>query len=46
MGLCPELASAHLRLTLGRGTTVAEVERAGQLISREVAALRQSQVPA
>jgi cysteine desulfurase len=46
MGLSPELASAHLRLTLGRDTTAAEVERAGQLISREVAALRQSQVPA
>jgi cysteine desulfurase len=41
MGLSPQLASAHLRLTLGRSTTVDEVERAGELICREVAALRQ-----
>ncbi|MGC2192112.1 MAG: cysteine desulfurase family protein [Candidatus Dormiibacterota bacterium] len=44
MGLSPELASAHLRLTLGRSTTVEEVERAGDLICREVAALRQRAV--
>jgi cysteine desulfurase len=42
MGFSPGLASAHLRLTLGRSTTAAEVERAGQLISREVAALGQA----
>ncbi|HUY57008.1 MAG TPA: cysteine desulfurase family protein [Candidatus Micrarchaeaceae archaeon] len=41
MGLSPQLASAHLRLTLGRSTTEAEVERAGEMICREVAALRQ-----
>ena len=41
MGLPPQLASAHLRLTLGRSTTAAEVERAGEMICREVAALRQ-----
>jgi cysteine desulfurase len=41
MGFSPQLASAHLRLTLGRSTTVDEVERAGELICREVAALRQ-----
>ncbi|HEY6539146.1 MAG TPA: cysteine desulfurase family protein [Candidatus Dormibacteraeota bacterium] len=41
MGLSPELASAHLRLSLGRSTTEAEVERAGRLICQEVAALRE-----
>jgi len=41
MGLSPQLSAAHLRLTLGRSTTVQEVELAGDLICREVAALRQ-----
>jgi cysteine desulfurase len=42
MGLSPQLASAHLRLTLGRSTTQADVERAGDLICREVTALREN----
>jgi cysteine desulfurase len=41
MGFSPPLAAAHLRLTLGRSTTSGDVERAGELICREVAALRQ-----
>jgi len=41
MGMSPELASGHLRLTLGRATTAADMERAGDLICREVTALRQ-----
>jgi cysteine desulfurase len=41
MGFDPQLASAHLRLTLGRGTTRADVERAADVIRQEVAALRQ-----
>jgi cysteine sulfinate desulfinase/cysteine desulfurase-like protein len=41
MGLSPQLASAHLRLTLGRSTTQADVERAGDVICREVTALRE-----
>ncbi len=41
MGFSPQLASAHLRLTLGRSTTAEEVALAGDLISREIAALRQ-----
>ena len=40
MGLEPELAAAHLRLTLGRTTTSAEVEEAAQIVGREVAHLR------
>jgi cysteine desulfurase len=41
MGFEPQLASANLRLTLGRGTTRAEVERTADVIRQEVAALRQ-----
>jgi len=41
MGLSPQLAAGHLRLTLGRSTTASEVERSGEVICREVAALRQ-----
>lgn len=41
MGMSPQLASAHLRMTLGRSTTASDVERAGDLICREVAALRE-----
>jgi cysteine desulfurase len=41
MGFEPQLASAHLRLTLGRGTTRAEIERTAEVIRQEVAALRQ-----
>ncbi|MGC1184790.1 MAG: cysteine desulfurase family protein [Candidatus Dormiibacterota bacterium] len=41
MGMSPQLASAHLRLTLGRATRATDVERAGDLICLEVAALRQ-----
>ncbi|MGA7172803.1 MAG: cysteine desulfurase family protein [Candidatus Dormiibacterota bacterium] len=44
MGFSPQLASAHLRLTLGRSTTRAEVELAAQLVCREVAALRERAV--
>lgn len=40
MGFDPQLASAHLRLTLGRATTGAEVERTAAVIGQEVAALR------
>ncbi len=40
MGLPPSLAGAHLRLTLGRGTTEAEVEEAAEIVGREVAQLR------
>ena len=40
MGLPPELAGAHLRLTLGRGTTAAAVEEAAEIVGREVAQLR------
>ena len=40
MGLPPALAGAHLRLTLGRGTTRAEVEEAAEIVGREVAQLR------
>ncbi len=42
MGLPPSLAGAHLRLTLGRGTTRAEVEEAAEIVGREVAQLRQA----
>jgi cysteine desulfurase len=41
MGYDPQLASAHLRLTLGRGTTRSEVERTAEVICQEVVALRQ-----
>lgn len=40
MGLSPQLASAHLRLTLGRSTSPDEVARAAELIGQEVLALR------
>jgi cysteine desulfurase len=40
MGFSAQLASAHLRLTLGRGTTRAEVQHTANVISEEVAALR------
>ena len=40
MGLPPVLAGAHLRLTLGRGTTRAEVEEAAEIVGREVERLR------
>lgn len=40
LGLGPELAQATLRLTLGRGTTAADVERAIAAVSREVQRLR------
>ncbi|MGH7611033.1 MAG: cysteine desulfurase NifS, partial [Candidatus Dormibacteria bacterium] len=39
MGLPPDLAGAHLRLTLGRSTTTEQVRRAGQVIAHEVRAL-------
>ena len=42
MGMDPELSMGHLRMTLGRGTTAAEVERAAEIVAREVAALRES----
>jgi cysteine desulfurase len=40
MGFSPQLASAHLRLSLGRDTTLAEVEQTANVIGHEVAALR------
>jgi cysteine desulfurase len=40
MGLSPQLASAHLRLTLGRSTTADEVEQSADVICQEVSALR------
>ncbi len=40
MGFSPQLASAQLRLTLGRSTTADEVRRAADLVCREVSALR------
>lgn len=40
MGFSPQLASAHLRLTLGRDTTREEVEETAHVICQEVAALR------
>lgn len=46
MGLTPELASAHLRLTLGRGTTRAQIEEAAEIVAAQVAALRGGRVPA
>jgi len=42
MGLTPDTASGHLRLSLGRSTSATEVARAAGLICREVAALRRS----
>ncbi|MGH7692327.1 MAG: cysteine desulfurase family protein [Candidatus Dormibacteria bacterium] len=42
MGFTPQLAAAHLRLTLGRGTNSRQVAGAGEMVCREVAALRQS----
>jgi cysteine desulfurase len=44
MGFSPQLAAAPLRLTLGRGSSEAEVVTAGDLVVREVAALRESAV--
>ncbi|MHB1502211.1 MAG: cysteine desulfurase family protein [Candidatus Dormibacteria bacterium] len=46
MGLDPELAAGHLRLTMGRGTTPDEVEQAAAIVGREVTALRQTPVVA
>lgn len=40
MGLSPELASAHLRLTLGRTTTPEEVARTAEQVCQQVLALR------
>jgi cysteine desulfurase len=40
MGLPPALAAAALRCTLGRGTTAADVDRAGELIVRAVRQLQ------
>jgi len=40
MGFSPQLASAHLRLTLGRETSRADIERTADVIAQEVAALR------
>lgn len=40
MGFPPQLASAHLRLTLGRDTGRADIEQAADVIGQEVAALR------
>ena len=40
MGFEPALAMGHLRLTLGRETTAEEVDRAAEIVAREVAALR------
>ena len=46
MGLAPELAAAHLRLTLGRSTTEDEVGEVAAIVAREVSALRSgSEVP-
>ncbi len=41
MGLSPELAAAHLRLTLGRSTTEDEVDQTAAIVAREVRALRE-----
>ncbi|MDA8331907.1 MAG: cysteine desulfurase family protein [Candidatus Dormibacteraeota bacterium] len=46
MGLSPELAAAHLRLTLGRATTEEQVDRAAEIVAREVLALRRTPVTA
>jgi cysteine desulfurase len=40
MGFSPQLASAHLRLTLGRNTSQADIEQTAEVIAQEVAALR------
>jgi cysteine desulfurase len=40
MGMDPGVAMGHLRMTLGRGTTRAEVEEAAEIVGCEVAALR------
>jgi cysteine sulfinate desulfinase/cysteine desulfurase-like protein len=40
LGVSPERAQATLRLTLGRGTTAADVECAIAAVSREVQRLR------
>jgi cysteine desulfurase len=40
MGFSPQLASAHLRLTLGRDTSRADIEKTADVICQEVAALR------
>jgi cysteine desulfurase len=45
MGLDPSAAGAHLRLTLGRSTTVAEVDRAAAAVVESVAALRAAPLP-
>ncbi len=42
MGLSPQLAGGHLRLTLGRSTTEEEVERAADLVAGELGQLRSS----
>lgn len=41
MGVAPDLAAGALRLTLGHGTTEADIDRALQVVPRVVAALRQ-----
>ena len=45
MGFDPGLAMGHLRLTLGRETTAQEVDRAAEIVAREVAALRDAPLP-
>jgi cysteine desulfurase len=45
MGLDPSVAGAHLRLTVGRSTTAADVERAARAVVESVAALRAAPLP-
>lgn len=40
MGVAPELAAASLRISIGRGTTDAEVDRAARRVAEEVMRLR------
>ncbi len=40
MGMDPELAMGHLRMTLGRSTTTADVDQAAEIVAAEVGALR------
>ncbi len=42
MGLDPRLAGAHLRLTLGKSSSEAELDRAAELLATEATALRQA----
>lgn len=42
MGMPPDAAAAHLRLTLGRGTSPEEIEAAGAAVVAEVTALREN----